>query len=331
MANAMWPLSRTREYDVNGDPVIGAQAFFYEVGTTTPQSIYTDADLSIAHDQPVLTDGTGRWPAVYLNSDPGEYRQRVLDDEDAVLFDDDEISVPLSATFTPPEAGDTSEELLARTGDLSFKYRTGAVSGWVRSNGLSIGSASSGATERANADTEDLFTLLWNQDSSLSVSGGRGANAAADWAANKTIALPDLRHRLLAGLGDMGNSNAGRIATSLLDGGDTNITLGGIGGADDVTLSTSQLPAHNHNVNPPNTTTSTDGAHTHGVPLVIDFGDTNEVLVGAGAGAGTASTTSGGSHSHDINIAAFDSSNTGGGNAHTNLQPTMLVTAYIKL
>jgi hypothetical protein len=35
------------------------------------------------------------------------------------------------------------------------------VSGLVRLNGKTIGSATLGATERANNDTKDLFTELW--------------------------------------------------------------------------------------------------------------------------------------------------------------------------
>jgi hypothetical protein len=66
-----------------------------------------------------------------------------------------------------------------------------------------IGNASSSATGRANADTVDLFTLLWTNvtDTWAPVSTGRGGSAAADYAANKTIALPKTLGRALAGYG----------------------------------------------------------------------------------------------------------------------------------
>src|SRR5690606_21344421 len=124
----------------------------------------------------------------------------VLDAADQVVFDVDEVDISLGASYTPPDAGETSVELLFRTGDLKQRYGTGTHSGWVRANGRTIGSASSGATERANADCEALFEHLWGADTNLSVSGGRGANAASDWAANKTIALPDFRDRVIVGL-----------------------------------------------------------------------------------------------------------------------------------
>lgn len=66
--------------------------------------------------------------------------------------------------------------------------------GWVAERGNSIGDASSGATERANADCQALFTLLWaNSNYQLQNASGtnisRGASAAADWAAHCRMVL----------------------------------------------------------------------------------------------------------------------------------------------
>lgn len=334
MAAPMWPISRTREYDENGNAIVGAKAYFYNTGTSTPQTVYRDSSLSVAHDQPVLTDGFGRWPMVYLAADPGSFRQYVTDASDVLLFDDDGVSVPLSAEYEPPDNGDTSVTLLARTGDISFKYRTGTISGWVRAAGRTIGSAASGATERANADCEDLFTLLYAQDTTLAVSGGRGANAAADWAANKTIVLPDFRDRALIGLGDMGNADANRIADALVDGSKTNTTLGATVGASTVQLSITEMPGHNHTVNPPNTETTQSGNHRHD----IDVTDPGFAGVGSHASGSTQASPSatsrtelGGNHTHMLNIPEFTSGSTGGGGAHLNIQPSMFVTAYLKL
>lgn len=333
---ARWPLSRTKEYDINGDPIVGAEATFYNVGTTTPQTVYADASLSDAYsaDNPVVTDGYGRWPSVFLSADPGEYRERVVDADGVLLWDDDNIDVPLAADFTPPEAGDTSTELLYQTGDMKIRYATGALSGYVRANGRTLGSATSGATERANADCEDLFLHLWGADSNLTVSGGRGANAASDWAANKAIALPDFRDRAPIGLGDMGNSDANRIADSLVDNSKTNTTLGATVGASTVTLATANLPSHNHTVNPPNTETSSDGSHSHD----IDVTDPGFATLGTHVSGSTVSspdtetsTKSAGSHTHTVNIAEFTSGSTGSGTAHANVQNSIFVTFYIKL
>jgi hypothetical protein len=49
-------------------------------------------------------------------------------------------------------------------GDLKVRYGTGVLSGFVRCNARTIGSATSGGTERQNADTQALFEYLWNTD-----------------------------------------------------------------------------------------------------------------------------------------------------------------------
>lgn len=54
--------------DGNGDPLAGAKARFYQAGTTTPVSAYTDSGLTVAHAVPVVADGNGVFAAVYLGS-----------------------------------------------------------------------------------------------------------------------------------------------------------------------------------------------------------------------------------------------------------------------
>lgn len=121
------------------------------------------------------------------------------------------------------------------TGDLKWRYGFGALTGYVRLNGLSIGNVDSGATERENADTEALFTYLWETDSALDVSGGRGASAAADWAALKRLTLPDARNRLIAAMDGMGAPNTSRIAGGT--------AIGAAGGTETKTLASANVPA----------------------------------------------------------------------------------------
>jgi hypothetical protein len=89
------------------------------------------------------------------------------------------------------------------TGDVKLSLKTVADTSWVLMDDKSIGSASSGATGRANADTEALYSLIWANITNTwaPVAGGRGANAAADFAANKAIFLPKTLGRALAGYG----------------------------------------------------------------------------------------------------------------------------------
>lgn len=103
------------------------------------------------------------------------------------------------------------------TGDVKASFKTTADVGWVIMNDGSIGSAGSGASTRANADTLSLYTLLWNNVSNTfaPVSGGRGANAAADFAANKTLTLPKTLGRALASAGTGAGLTARALGESL--------------------------------------------------------------------------------------------------------------------
>lgn len=98
----------------------------------------------------------------------------------------------------------------APTGAVQGFRMTTAPTGWIKENGGTIGSAASGATNRANADTQALFILLWQQfdqtrlpiqDSSGAVTT-RGASAAADFAAAKRMPLFDSRSRFHRGADD---------------------------------------------------------------------------------------------------------------------------------
>jgi microcystin-dependent protein len=324
MSASMWPLSRVPFLDQSGAPYVGALLYFYNEGTTTPQTVYSDAALSqvIDQSQGIAANSRGQWPAIYLNANPGAYRQRATDATGStVLFDDDGIAVYQSATYVPPSAGSTDTTLLFATGDVKARHSTGVHTGWVRCNGRTIGDASSSATERANADTSALFTFLWGADSTLAVSGGRGANAASDYSAHKTIALPDYRERVLAGLADMGNTAGSLLSGNTVDNSETTSTLGATLGAGTHTLTTTEMPSHSH-------TFTGDALTAHSHTFGVFNQDAGGGVAADGQGAQTANAST---SSVSAGTPTGTNSNTGGGGAHANAQPSVLITWYIKL
>lgn len=136
------------------------------------------------------------------------------------------------------------------TGDVKLTLKTVADTGWVLMNDGTIGDASSGGTTRANADTSALFTLLWTNtaDADCPVSGGRGASAAADFAAHKTITLPASLGRALAVYG----SGSGL----------TSRALGSHTGAETHQIAQNELPNVTVNYDKPNATSNTVGQGT---------------------------------------------------------------------
>ena len=107
------------------------------------------------------------------------------------------------------------------TGDLKPTYKPAPDAGFIFLTDGSIGSASSGASY-ANANAAALYALWWNNiiDTYCPVTGGRGANAAADFAANKKMGMPKMLGRAL-GIAGAGSGLTSRALGQAL--GDENL------------------------------------------------------------------------------------------------------------
>ena len=117
-----------------------------------------------------------------------------------------------------------------------------------------------------------------------------------------TFNLPDLRGRVIAGQDDMGGTSANRL-TSPINGD----TLGAAGGSESHTLTTNEMPSH---------------THTGNVNLRTNWESGYSTLSPVGTGNARYDAT-GTSPPLTIN-------NTGGGAAHNNVQPTIILNYIIK-
>ncbi|MCP1932511.1 hypothetical protein [Bradyrhizobium elkanii] len=315
--------SLTPQFDNTGKIAPGCRLYVIQAGTVgTPQNSYQDTGLSLLQPNPMLCDATGRLPQWFVAD--GTIKLRLTDKNGVEIFVQDNLLVVGPSSGGGGGGGSVDPTTIASTGDMKSAYGTAVLSGWVRLNGRTIGSSTSGASERANADCQALFVYLWNADANLVVSGGRGANAAADWTANKTIALPDWRGRLLAGLDDMGNSAAGRLDASMVSPNAT--TLGASGGTGAQTLTLAQLPT-----GITSTVSTTLTASNYLTAPTTGFGLT---LFSANAGAQVWQAFSQGASITVVNAPAATgsaTSNNTGGSSFSNVQPTKLATFYIKL
>lgn len=226
------------------------------------------------------------------------------------------------------------------TGDVKLTLKTSADPGWVMMNDGTLGSASSSATILASAACLKLYTLLWSNISNTfaPVAGGRGASAAADFAANKPIQLLAAAGRALA----LAGSGAGL----------TSRALGQNLGEELHQLITAELashghgisdPGHGHSVNDPtHKHTIGDPAHTHSL--------NNATVSGTGSGGGgtgpngVPTTVSVNAAVTGIDIAfastgitvngattGISVSNAGSGTAHNNMQPSIFMNAMVRL
>jgi hypothetical protein len=190
------------------------------------------------------------------------------------------------------------------TGDVKATIKLTADAGWVLLNDGTIGDAASGATTLASASTSALFTLLWTDcaQANCVVAGGRGASAAADFAANKTIALPKMQSRVL------GSAGAGSGLSSRV--------LGSSGGTEASAIAQANLPAVNWPV--------TDPGHFH-------------VVTGAATAGGTelpatsASTTGGATFNTNLATTGISVASGGSGTPLPIIQPTTWLNFEMKL
>lgn len=124
---------------------------------------------------------------------------------------------------------------LPKTGDVKFSISPNASIGWIAYGfyGQTLGSVASGATF-AGEEVRNLYRLIWNtfDDSNSPVSGGRGANADADFDANKKITLPPYSDRVI------GVNNSIRTTLNTFEGPIDN----------NITISIDNLPTHHHQV-----------------------------------------------------------------------------------
>jgi len=183
---------------------------------------------------------------------------------------------------------------LAPVGTITMYGGWVAPEGWLICDG-SLVSASTYA---------DLYSVIAN------IYGGNSTS----------FALPNLKGRVVVGK----------------DPGDASFDyMNEMGGEKTHTLTTAEIPSHSHNVDPPLVYTTSNGAHSHqytdpGIGSLQGLShDTNGSAVEyPTANGGT--TSSAGDHYHSFDMGTFNSLPTGGGTAHNNLQPYIVLNYIIK-
>jgi microcystin-dependent protein len=208
----------------------------------------------------------------------------------------------------------------ASTPDLtagSWKVGGTAVTSNAADLNILSGAAAAGVTSTEVGYLDGVTSAIQTQiTSSLFPAGGiilwSGSTASipSGWVlCDGSNSTPDLRDRFVVGAGSSYGVNA-------------------TGGASSVTLSTSQIPAHNHSASSSSSTTINDSGHSHSIPTVQTSG--SGVQVGS-RDSGNALTVNTNSATTGITASTSTSTsigNTGGGGSHEN-RPPYYALAYI--
>ena len=335
LAAGTTPLSLVQQFDSTGAPLAGCLLYFYVAGTVaTPQNAFADFGLTTALPNPVSCDQSGRVPQHWLADGLIHIR---LTDSSGVVQVDTTMQVLGPSSGGGGGGGTIDPTTIASTGDLKWRLDKTTLTGWVRINGLTIGSSTSGATERANADTQNLFVYIWTNFSQPSgnvicpVVGGIGTSALADFNANKQITLNDARARTMFALDDMGNSALGGFNNVTFTKG-TSVTGGSSGGVNAATIAATNIPfITSANTSP--WTVSASGSTQGNVDIGISPSTTG------GGGSGFNGVTASGAASVSITasigtgVGQVVSNNTGGNNPTPlpTVPSALLGTLYWKL
>lgn len=151
MAGVLFYRGRQRILDSDGEPVSGAKLNFYLTGTTTPATVYSDADLNTAHSNPVEADSDGFVDPIYLAPDV-TYKVVITDADDAALPDGtvDPVYGPMSPDVATQSSGTFTGTLTGMTdtteGTVSY-HVFGSLAGTGKLCVLRIDSALTGTSD----------------------------------------------------------------------------------------------------------------------------------------------------------------------------------------
>jgi len=91
-------------YDDNGNPLNGGKLYFYVTNTTTPQNTYSNTGLSIANDNPIELDPSGRVTTDIYAPLNTPYKIVLTDADDVTIRTADPVEVT-GTSFDPEGAG----------------------------------------------------------------------------------------------------------------------------------------------------------------------------------------------------------------------------------
>lgn len=267
-------------FDSNGNPISSGTVGFFQPGTTNPKTTWQDPAQTTPYGNPITLNAAGEPNNAAGIWGTGSYRQIVQDANGNIIWD---ALTSTSAATSPGTAGDGLPLgfIMSYAGSVApagydFAYgqayvratfplllaaitivQSGScINGSANVTGLSdtsqmgVGQAIESGCFPSNTTVNAIISPTSIQ-ASTTATGVTGTYSFqvfpfGNGNGSTTFNLPDLRGYVPAGRDNMGGTAAARLtASSKVGGWDY---TGAAGGVDALTLSTSQLPAHTHDV-----------------------------------------------------------------------------------
>lgn len=237
----VWP----NVFSVNpaGVPLVGAQLFFYETGTNTPQNTYSDEALTVPNTNPVVSDANGYFGNVFLLPSPA-YRVVLEDSTGAIVWSMDPVGPSVGGG-----GGGTGSSTVPAGAILPYGGSSAPNAAWLMCFGQNV--------------SRTVYSVLFGV---VGTTYGIGDGST-------TFGIPDLRGRVPVGKDNMGGAAANRMTAGIsgVDG----VTLGASGGDQ-------RVQTHNHTLTDPGHT-HTDSGHTHPTDGAIKFPTPSGPLAASGS------------------------------------------------
>lgn len=182
MAN-LFNLPWQQAFDSSGNTLAGAKLYFYTAGTSTPQNVYNDIGLGVSLPNPVIANGAGRFPPIYM--DDIAYKVTLYNANDELIWTADNVytqsidadaamalsaikGVTVSAGYTSEEADDPTNfaravykyanagEWYTDTGSTDNVYVLAGVNNYTRPTDYFVGMQVWFYTSRTNSGTATI-------------------------------------------------------------------------------------------------------------------------------------------------------------------------------